>query len=159
VERGICAKNTRVVSQLPTLWDADLRCAKTSMICQQKLWLCHEYVSPCLTLCHKYSISPSLFCLPNGIGKYAMLDLSRRYSHDFLVHRNLKPLASKSSGSAMNILTQVPNISWTVCMLIGIGEYEVLDLLQSYAQDSPVHWNFNHRPANAVAMLRISWHR
>jgi hypothetical protein len=26
-----------------TLWDADLRCARTSMICQQMLRLCHEY--------------------------------------------------------------------------------------------------------------------
>ena len=103
---GIWAKNTRAMSQLPTLWDADQRCARTSMICQQKLRICHEWVSLCLILWHKYSISPSLFWLPNGIGEYAVWDLSRRYAQDSLVHRNLK------------------------------------------------HW-----PANAVAMRPISWHR
>jgi hypothetical protein len=41
-ESGISAKNTRAGSQLPTLWDVDQRCARTSMICNQKLWLCHE---------------------------------------------------------------------------------------------------------------------
>ena len=39
---GIWAKNTRAMSQLPTLWDANQRYARTSMISQQKLWLCHE---------------------------------------------------------------------------------------------------------------------
>ena len=52
---------------------------------------------------HRYSILPSLFWLPNGIGEYAVLDLSWRY-----------------------------------------------------AQDSPVHQNFNHRPAKAAALPRIS---
>ena len=47
-ERSIRAKNTQAMSQLPTLWDADQRYARTSMICQQMLRLCHNkwaYVS------------------------------------------------------------------------------------------------------------------
>jgi len=36
------AMNTSAMSQSLTLWDADLRCAWTSLICQQKLWLCYE---------------------------------------------------------------------------------------------------------------------
>ena len=105
-EDCIWAGKSWAMSQHPTLWDAGPRCAITSMIWQQELRLCHENVSPCLIVWHKYSISPSLFWLPNGIGEYAVLDLS-----------------------------------------------------QQYAQDSPVHWNFNHRPASAAAMPQISWHR
>jgi hypothetical protein len=29
----------------------------------------------------------------------------------------------------------------------GLGKYAVLDLSRRYAQDSPVDWNFNYRPA------------
>jgi len=36
------AMNIWAVSQSPTLWDGDLRCARTSMKCQQKLRLCYE---------------------------------------------------------------------------------------------------------------------
>jgi len=87
-ESCIWAKNTQALSELLTLWDVDQRCARTSMICQQTLRLCHKEVSQCLILWHKYSISTGPFWLPNGIGEYAVLDLSHRYAQDFLVNLN-----------------------------------------------------------------------
>jgi len=70
------AMNTRASSQYPTLWDADLRCVQTYMICMQKLRLCHKQMSPCHIFRHRYSILPRLSILPNGMSKYAVLDLS-----------------------------------------------------------------------------------
>jgi len=52
----------------------------------------------------------------------------------------LQPQASKCCGYATNILTQVLNISYTVFMPNGIGEYAVQDLSQRYALHCPVHW-------------------
>jgi len=40
--KRLLRQESRAVSQLPTLWDVDQRCARPSMICQQKLPLCHE---------------------------------------------------------------------------------------------------------------------
>jgi len=82
----IWAKNTWAVAQFPTLHGEDQRCTRTSIIRQQKLRLCHEYVSPCLRFWHKYPIWPRL---RNGISKYAVLDLSRRYAEDSPVQLNL----------------------------------------------------------------------
>jgi len=58
------AMNTWSVSQYPTLCNADLESARTSIICQQKLQLCYKYVSQCLIFWQKYSISSRLTLLP-----------------------------------------------------------------------------------------------
>jgi len=63
------------VSHHLTLWDADLRCSWTSSICQQKLWLWNRYVS-CIIFQRRYWLTWRLYWLPNGIGIYALCDLS-----------------------------------------------------------------------------------
>jgi len=45
---NICAKITRAMSQLLTLWDMHQRFTRTLIICQQMLRHCYETVSPCL---------------------------------------------------------------------------------------------------------------
>ena len=51
-----------------------------SIICQQMLRHCYESVSRYLVFWHSNSISPCLTLLPNGIGKYAGLNLWSRDS-------------------------------------------------------------------------------
>jgi len=51
-----------------------------SIICQQMLRRCYESASRYLILWHSNSISPRLRLLPNGIHKYAGLDLGSRDS-------------------------------------------------------------------------------
>jgi len=53
-----------------------LQCNWTSMICQQKLQICHESASLCLISRYSYSISPRLTWLLSGIGEYTAIDLS-----------------------------------------------------------------------------------
>jgi len=83
------ALNIRAVSQYPTLHNADLRCARTSMICQQMLQLCYVLVCLYLICWQKNSISLRLTLLPNGIGKYAVMELSYQYVQDSPVHQNI----------------------------------------------------------------------
>jgi hypothetical protein len=58
------ALNSWAVSQYLTLCNEDLVSAWTSMISQQKLQLCYNYVSQCPIFWQKYSISPRLTLLP-----------------------------------------------------------------------------------------------
>jgi len=89
-ERCSLAMNTWAASWSPTLWDADLRCARTSRICQQWLPLCYTSVSPCLIFWHNYWISPRLTILPNGMCKYALPDLSWWYAQDSPIAHGLR---------------------------------------------------------------------
>jgi len=146
----------RAMSQHPTLCDADQRCARTSVICQQKLWLCHKYVSQCLRFSHKYSISPSLFELPNGIGEYAVIDL---YND---MPRILQCTRTWTIGQQQpRLCHEYPDTGtqYRLDCLDAKCHREICrdrSVITICGQDYPVHLNFNHMATKAGSLPQMS---
>jgi len=82
---------------LRTLW-----CTRTSIICQQLFWLCHQYASHI-----SYSDYSTQYCIGTLIAKW----------------------------------------DWEICCAVS-----AIMGLKIYTEDCPVHLNFDHRPANTVAL-------
>ena len=86
--------NTRAVS--PTLWDANLWCARTTMIFPHKLHLRHKYKSWYLPFWHRHSTWCRLCWLWNGIGNYAVMVMTI-CTQDSLVHLNVDHMWAKAA--------------------------------------------------------------
>jgi len=127
-ESSSLAMNAWAMSQYPAHCDAALRCARTSMIGQQKLQLCYQLVSQYLITWQNYSILPSLTILPLGLTNIQWSIGHMDMYSSLSGAPGLRSNASKSCSFATSkqavwhILPEVLNFTQRVSMPNGIGQ-------------------------------------
>lgn len=134
--------NMRTITCHLTLWDADRWWFWPSIIGQQKVVLRNELASLCHVSWPTHSISCTLYLMPSGIGKYAVLDVSKWYAQHSPVHLNFNQMWMKAaallqisepvSHTLAHILTNINTVffakldsqicsDWLVIMLCAIN--------------------------------------
>lgn len=108
--------NSRAVFRMPTLCDAHLMCARTTMIFLPMLQPCHEQVSPCPMFWHTNTIPCRLCWMRNGIGRYAVMGImiSAKNFPLYLNFDYMQPKAAalpRISNWCLILLSQVSNIT------------------------------------------------